>query len=103
MPKGPAAFDSASRRTPVQKVAALAREQADVQVAVRQPGHTGGHNVQGAAPIKRRPVMGPALLPAGTTLSMVRWSLSFTARIREGGLSWRSQRGFITMAASCLK
>ena len=33
--------------------------------------------------------MGPALLPAGAMLSMLRWSLSFTAQIREGGVSCR--------------
>ena len=55
------------------------REQEDAQDAVRQPGHADGRALQGAAPMKRRPVMGPALLPAGATLSMLRWSLSFTA------------------------
>ena len=53
--------------------------------------------------MKRRPVMGPALLPAGTTLSMFRWSLSFTARSREGDVSYCGQFCSSAEAASCLK
>ena len=46
--------------------------------------------------------MGPALLPAGAMLSMLRWSLSFTARVREGGVSCRSKSSMGAKAASCL-
>ena len=64
-------------------------------------GHAAGRDVQGP-PMKRRPVMGPALLPAGTTLSMLRWSLSFTARSRGGGVSHHGQYCVSAKAASCL-
>lgn len=64
-----------------------AREPHSAQNAVPQHGHAAACDVQGAAPMKRRPVMGPALLPAGTTLSMFRWSLSFTAAQKGRGVS----------------